>query len=90
MSHVTPEDVEKALRANITDITHLKVDDVSDNCPGSKFHIVVVSPSFENKALLERHRAVHDAINPLRSSIHAVTIKAWTEAQYEKEKAKQQ
>lgn len=65
------------------------MDDVSDSCPGSKFIIVVVSKDFEGKPLLDRHRAVNDAIKPLMATIHAVTIKAWTEAQYEKEKAKQ-
>jgi len=51
---------------------------------------VVVSESFEGKTLLERQRAVNESLKSLMPSIHAVTMKTWTPAQYEAKKAQQQ
>jgi BolA family transcriptional regulator, general stress-responsive regulator len=44
---------------------------------GSHFSVVVVSPLFEGKRLLERHRLVYDALRLLvPQGIHALAIQA--------------
>jgi len=57
--------------------------DVSSGC-GAKFDIVVVSKEFEGVSLLERHRKVNQSLESVMNQIHAITIKAWTPTQYEK------
>ena len=65
----------------------VRVSDLSDGC-GSKFLIYVVSSAFEGVPLIARHKMVHEAIGAaLLDRIHAVTIKSWTLAQYEKKRA---
>ena len=53
--------------------------------PGSETHfkVVVVSPSFEGKPLIERHRAVYAALGEqLRGGVHALTITSRTPAEW--------
>lgn len=66
--------------------THLVVEDTSGGC-GAKFEVLIVSPAFEGVALLERHRRVNAALSEELKSMHALSIKALTPAQYEQRKA---
>jgi len=46
---------------------------------GGHFSVIVISPAFENKGLLERHRMVYDAVGELmQAGIHALSIQAYT------------
>jgi len=83
------ESVEALVRAAIPNVQHLTVEDLSDGC-GDKFHIVCVTDAFEGKALLERHRMIHDGVGAAMQDIHALTLKTWTVKQYESKKAKGQ
>lgn len=58
--------------------------DVSDGC-GAKFDCIIVSPVFEGKAPLERHRMVNAALEEEMKSIHAFTMRTLTPAQWEKQ-----
>ena len=52
---------------------------------GDRFAIVVVSDeAFTNVPLLERQKMVHKAIAPMMTHIHAIELKTWTQAQYDK------
>lgn len=42
---------------------------------GTSFAVWVVSPAFEGKRLLDRHKAVNAALAPLMPDIHALSIK---------------
>lgn len=42
---------------------------------GDHFEIIVVSPVFRGKRLIEQHQMVHAALEPLKDRIHAVKIK---------------
>ena len=80
------ESLSASLRAAF-EPTHLVVEDESGGC-GAKFRVVVVSPRFEGVALLARHRLVNDAVGgDAMRTIHALSIKAVTPAQWEKQKA---
>ena len=47
------------------------------------FKVFIVSNQFENKTLIERHRMVNRIlVDELKHPIHALSIKAITEAQY--------
>ncbi len=48
--------------------------DVSDGC-GAKFEVECVSPVFEGKTLLARHRLINDALKEEMKTIHALSIK---------------
>mmetsp|Transcript_17811 Transcript_17811/g.24723 ORF Transcript_17811/g.24723 Transcript_17811/m.24723 type:complete len:85 (-) Transcript_17811:41-295(-) len=57
------------------------------SCTGqAKLELIVVSSQFEGVPLLARHRKVNTALAEYMDQIHALTIKAWTPAQYESKK----
>lgn len=53
--------------------------------PGSETHfkVIVVSPAFEGKTLVARHRAVNSALaEQLAGPVHALSIQAFTAPQW--------
>ena len=80
------EVVQKKLEAEFSP-TFLSVVDESDGC-GSKFNVVVVSAKFEGVGLLQRQRAVNTCLAEEMKVIHALSMKTWTPAQYEKKQKK--
>jgi BolA protein len=42
---------------------------------GGHYQITIVSKVFEGKKLLDSHRMIYKALEPLKSSIHALAIK---------------
>lgn len=64
--------------------THVEVTDLK----GTQDHwkAVVVSPVFEGKLMIEQHRMVYSLLErEIRSDeVHALTLKTYTPAQYEK------
>mmetsp|Transcript_19942 Transcript_19942/g.50941 ORF Transcript_19942/g.50941 Transcript_19942/m.50941 type:complete len:89 (+) Transcript_19942:66-332(+) len=86
MGVYSSEDVRKMVVERMNNIEYCKV--VDETGTGDKFVIYVVSPDFDKKPLIARHRMVHEAMaEELKEAIHAVTIKAWTPAQYEQKKS---
>lgn len=71
---------QDALEADYIDCTV-----VGDGC-GAKVDLKVVSKAFEGVPLLKRHQLVNEIFSEDLSNnrIHALTIKAWTPAQYAK------
>jgi len=80
-------EIEQRLRIALT-ITHLSLVDDSDhhrghpNAPGhaaSHVRLSLVSPDFQHKTALERHRLIYTALGDLvGGSIHALRIEAKT------------
>jgi len=54
---------------------------------GQAFSAVIVSPQFEKKTTLARHRLVNTALKAEIAAIHAWTPKCYTPEQWEKQKA---
>ena len=50
------------------------------------FEAVIVSPQFEKKMALARHRMVNAAVKEEIAAIHAWTAKCYTPAEWEKKK----
>lgn len=71
--------VEKAIPDSKADITG----------DGSKFEAHVVSPAFEGQSKINRHKMVYAVLNEhiVSGAIHALTIKAFTPAEWEKTEA---
>jgi acid stress-induced BolA-like protein IbaG/YrbA len=48
------------------------------------FQLVVVSPRFQDKSLVERHQMIYGAVGEaMRQDVHALSIKAYTPAQWQ-------
>ncbi len=74
--------IEQALK-DVFQPVYLKVIDESSKHTGhastgqgGNFGVEIVSPAFAGKTSLERHRMIYAALEPLKSSIHALAIKA--------------
>ncbi|XP_029615618.1 bolA-like protein 2 [Salmo trutta] len=66
---------------------HVEVEDTSSNRCAASFKVVVVSPQFEGKPLLARHRMVNTCLADELKEIHAFEQKTLTPEQWEKQKA---
>jgi len=63
--------------------------DQSDGC-GAKLLLTVVSDSFANVKLLQRHRQVQKTLQEAgfgMDQVHAITIRAWSVDEYKKKHA---
>ncbi|EPE34427.1 BolA-like protein [Glarea lozoyensis ATCC 20868] len=65
---------------------HVEIEDMSGGC-GQAFSAVIVSPLFEKKTTLARHRLVNTELKSEIAAIHAWTPKCYTPEQWEKQKA---
>ncbi|EEB16955.1 conserved hypothetical protein [Pediculus humanus corporis] len=62
------------------------VTDESDGC-GAKFSAIIVSPQFEGKPLLQRHRLVNGVLEEELKVIHAFNQRTLTPRQWEEMKS---
>ena len=74
---------------NVEDESHLHVGHAGAKDGGGHFRVLVVSDAFAGLAPLKRHRLVYDAMGDAmrRDTIHALSIRALTPAEYERETA---
>ena len=81
------ETMERKLREGL-DVVHLEVENESNRHnvpPGSESHfkVVVVSPRFEGRNLVARHREVYRLLDEeLRGGVHALALHTYTEADW--------
>ncbi|KAI8326919.1 bola protein [Blakeslea trispora] len=78
----------KASIAERLEAKHVQVEDLSAGC-GQMFEVVIVSPLFEGKRLLARHKLVNEALKEEISKVHAFTQKSYTPEEWEKKQAEQ-
>lgn len=45
---------------------------------GGHYRLVLVSNQFDGKTLLERHRLVYEALEPLKAQVHALAMNVMT------------
>lgn len=80
--------IEDKLAAALQPV-HLVVENESHKhsvAPGSETHfkVLVVSPAFDGKSLVERHRTVNGVLaDDFKAGLHALTIRALTPAQWQ-------
>ncbi|PVF93969.1 bola-like protein [Serendipita vermifera] len=85
---VTQEELETALRDAIP-IDYLEIKDTSSGC-GQNYAIVVVSPAFEGKLTLARHRMINELLKAQIAQMHAFSQKSYTPKQWAAEQAKKE
>ncbi|KAE8356876.1 bola protein [Aspergillus coremiiformis] len=61
---------------------HVEIEDMSGGC-GQAFQAVIVSPQFEKKTMLARHRLVNSVLKAEIAAIHAWTPKCYTPEQWQ-------
>ncbi len=73
------DEIKKMIEAGMPD------SQVSLNGDGTHFEAVVVSEAFEGKGMLQQHRMVYATLgdNIENASIHALSMKTYTPAQWE-------
>ncbi|XP_066945771.1 bolA-like protein 2 isoform X2 [Macrobrachium rosenbergii] len=84
MSQYTEAYIREKLTKEL-EAVHVDVEDQSDGC-GGKFSVVVVSPKFQGKPLLQRHRLVNGVLEEELKTIHAFSMKTLTPEQWEQQK----
>ena len=83
MADIAVQEATSAIKNAISDVQYISVMDTTGGggC-GAKFEVVIVSPFFEGKPLLARHRAVQGAMTG-KVEYHALSIKAYTPSQWQ-------
>ena len=74
---VEPAEVEKRIRENVEDVSHVEIEDLT----GTKDHYraVVVAKAFEGKSRIEQHQLIYRALGELMSGpVHALTLETLT------------
>ncbi|KAI4905039.1 hypothetical protein NFI96_002012 [Prochilodus magdalenae] len=82
---ITTDLIREKLIAEIGAV-HVEVEDTSPNRCAASFKVLVVSPQFEGKPLLQRHRMVNSCLANELKEIHAFEQKTLTPEQWEKQK----
>ncbi|EEQ85076.2 BolA protein [Blastomyces dermatitidis ER-3] len=80
-SGVTVASLKDTLIAKL-DAQHVEIEDMSGGC-GQAFQAIIVSPQFDKKTTLARHRLVNSALKAEIAAIHAWTPKCYTPEQWE-------
>ena len=76
--------IEQALQDSFHPVSLIVIDDSAKHAghagakEGGHFSVDIVSEAFAGKKALERHRMVYVALASLKTSIHALAIKART------------
>ncbi|KAI9788225.1 MAG: hypothetical protein M1816_007077 [Peltula sp. TS41687] len=83
-NQLTPESLSQKLTEKLQ-TTHISIEDFSGGC-GTAFKATVVSPQFENKRMLARHRLVNDVLKDEIAAIHAWSPTCFTPQEWERER----
>jgi len=80
---ITPEEIKSSL-AKAMPLSLVETQDLTGG--GDHWQVIVVSPAFEGKGLIEQHRMVNEALKePMADQrIHALSLKTYSPAQWEK------
>ncbi|KAH8701714.1 bola domain protein [Talaromyces proteolyticus] len=81
-SGVTADGLKQKLAAQL-EAQHVEIEDMSGGC-GQAFQAIIVSPQFDKKTMLARHRLVNSVLKEEIAAIHAWTPKCYTPEQWQK------
>ncbi len=80
---MNPASIEDLIRTAIPD-ADVSVTDMQGS--GDHFDVVVVSPAFAGRSLVQQHRMVYAALgDSMRQAIHALALRTMTPEQYREE-----
>jgi stress-induced morphogen len=74
---VSPNQVETMIKAAIPD-AEVQIQDLTGG--GDHYQVMVISPQFEGKSLIQQHQLVYQAVQQAMSTeaIHALSLKTYT------------
>jgi stress-induced morphogen len=80
---ITPQEIKDTLSKALP-ISLIESQDLTGG--GDHWQVIIVSPAFEGKGLLEQHRMVNEALKEQLGDqrIHALALKTYSPAQWEK------
>ena len=80
---ITPEEIKQTLTQALP-VEVIETQDLTGD--GDHWQVIIVSPAFDGKGLLEQHRMVNDVLkDPLADQrIHALSLKTYSPAQWQK------
>lgn len=80
---ISPEEIKKTVTKALP-VTVIETQDLTGG--GDHWQLIIVSPAFEGKGLIEQHRMVNEALKePMEDQrIHALSLKTYSPAQWEK------
>lgn len=80
---ITPEEIKEIVGQSLP-VQLIETQDLTGG--GDHWQLIVVSPAFDGKGLLEQHRLVNEALKqPLADQrIHALALKTYSPMQWEK------
>lgn len=80
---ISAEEIKQTLTKTLP-VTLVETQDLTGG--GDHWQLIIVSPAFEGKGLLEQHRMVNEALKEPMSDqrIHALSLKTFSPAQWDK------
>ena len=80
---ITPDEI-KATLTKALPVSMVEAQDLTGG--GDHWQVIIVSPAFEGKGLIEQHRMVNEALKEQIGDqrIHALALKTYSPAQWEK------
>ena len=80
---ISPEEIKETLTKALP-VTVIETQDLTGG--GDHWQLIIVSPAFDGKSLIEQHRMVNEALkDPMGDQrIHALSLKTFSPAQLEK------
>ena len=80
---ITPDEIKSTLSKALP-VTLIETQDLTGG--GDHWQVIIVSPAFEGKGLIDQHRMVNDALKePMGDQrIHALSLKTYSPDQWEK------
>ena len=80
---ITPDEI-KATLTKALPVSMVEAQDLTGG--GDHWQVIIVSPAFEGKGLIEQHRMVNEALKEQIGDqrIHALALKTYSPAQWDK------
>lgn len=80
---ISPDEIKSTLSKALP-VSVIEAQDLTGG--GDHWQVIIVSPAFEGKGLVEQHRMVNEVLKePLADQrIHALSLKTYSPAQWEK------
>ena len=80
---ITPQEIKETLSKSLP-VSLVEAQDLTGG--GDHWQVIIVSPAFEGKGLVEQHRMVNEALKEAIGDqrIHALALKTYSPAQWDK------
>lgn len=87
---VSIKDLESTVKKSFKEVSHLQIINEANSCSNMKITVILASNDFVDQSRIDRHRMVQNSLKQYidDGTIHAVTIKAYTDQQWEKKQQK--